>query len=247
MKEVNFVYCNLNPEPNDPVRVQYKNAVLSHIRKQLKREYGPETKTITHSFSYRMRGSEEPSESYMLRRRQMYFVEGYIRTEVRNPYVLVADSLLDISPVPLTAVRMLRQWESEKNSLGHEMLHCYITGYSIEKDLCTYADRILGYYYIDQGTTDKTGRHPKTRTLPKEIWDDLIDLRVRKGYSTSELACYFEIPETTLAARISRNGQSSNVRGKSLDMFDPDITKLDEKIQGEYRKWYGVNFLKKIP
>lgn len=239
MKEVDFVYCNVNPEPNDPVRVKYKNAVMSHIQKQLIKEYGSETKAFANSFAYWMRGSGENSESFKLRRSQMYFVEGFIRTQVQRPYVLIVDSLLDISPVPLTAVRMLRQWENEKNLLGHEMLHCYVTEYSITNDMNVYADRLLGYYYVDQGTKDKTGNRQRTRILPKEIWDDLIDLRVSKGYSTSELARYFEIPETTLAARISRAGKSSTLKGNPLNMADPDIIELDNKFQKEYEKWYG--------
>lgn len=239
MKEVEFVYCNLNPEPNDPARLQYKYGVMRGILKQLRQEYGPETKAFPRSFSYWMRDGGNPPGNYKPRRSQTYFVEGYIRTKVRRPYVLIADSLLDISPVPLTAVRTLRQWENEKDSLGHEMLHCYITGYSFREDLDTYAGRLLSYYYVDQGTKDKTGSRQRTRILPKEIWDGLIDMRVEKGYSTNDLARYFEIPETTLAARISRAGKSSRQKGNAVSMTDPDIIGLYDKFQKEYEKWCG--------
>lgn len=188
-------YLNLSTTKNTDFKQKLKYEVIKHISDKLKAEDPSISINEVSSFSYTIKCDAENFRSL-----QPDSLDAYIRSNYVYPgkdYILIADSLLDISVVPQSALNLLKVWKK----LGH-MKYCCIMNYG-ERNLWEYYDRILSVYWIDRywpsrRKTPADGIRAEKRPMPEEIKQVYKDLIQVEGYSIRAVSEYYGIPSSTL-------------------------------------------------
>ena len=193
--EIACCYLNFSTTKNTDFKQKLKCEVIKHISDKLKTEDPSISIDEVSSFSYTIKGDAQNFRSL-----QSDCLDAYIRSNYVYPgkdYILIADSLLDISVVPQSALNLLKVWEK----LGH-MKYCCIMNYG-ERNLWEYYDSIMSVYWIDRygpwlRKSPTEGKRAEKRPMPeavRQVYKDLIQV---EGYSIRAVSEYYGVPASTL-------------------------------------------------